>query len=89
MKLYEKTLPTEKCPYCKKNKIIGVKETVFLISTQGCRICRIKNKYYFKPVTITKVPVNQILVKKPSYNRIYDPDPFNNVSKKKVKGRYH
>ena len=48
MKLYEKTLPTEKCPYCKKKKIIGGKETAFLISTQGCRICRIKNKYYFK-----------------------------------------
>ena len=91
MKLYEKTLPTEKCPYCKKKKIIGGKETAFLISTQGCRICRIKNKYYFKPVsvTITKVPVNQKLVKKPSYNRIYDPDPFNNVSNTKVSGRYH
>jgi len=89
MKLYEKTLSTEKCPYCKKKKIIGGKETAFLISTQGCRICRIKNKNYFKPVSITKVPVNQKLVKKPSYNRIYDPDPFNNVSNTKVSGRYH
>ena len=47
MKLYEKLQPTETCPYCKKNKIIGGKETVFIITTQGCRVCRIKNKYLF------------------------------------------
>ena len=71
MKLYEKTLPTEKCPYCK-----------------GCRTCRIKNKYLFKPVSIIKVPINN-LGRKPSYNRIFDPDPFHNVSNKKVTGRYY
>ena len=55
MKLYEKIQPTEKCPYCKKNIIIGVKETVFLISTQGCRMCRIKNKYYFTCITRNRI----------------------------------
>lgn len=88
MKLYEKTLPTEKCPYCKKNKIIVGQETAFKIYTEGCKICRLKHKYLFKPVTVTKIPVNN-LDRKPSYNRIYDPDPFNNVINKKVKGRYH
>ena len=42
MKLYENIQPTEKCSYCKKNKIIGSKETAFVITTQGCRTCRIK-----------------------------------------------
>tara|TARA_R110001592_G_scaffold45957_6_gene146590 strand:- start:595 stop:876 length:282 start_codon:yes stop_codon:yes gene_type:complete len=88
MKLYEKLQPTETCQYCKKNKIIGGKETGFIITTQGCRTCRIKNKYLFKPVSIIKVPINN-LGRKPSYNRIFDPDPFHNVSNKKVTGRYY
>jgi len=88
MKLYEKIQPTEKCPYCKKNIIIVGEETTFKILTEGCKICRLKHKYLFKSVTITKDRVNN-LDRKPSYNRIYDPDPFNNVSNKKVKGRYH
>ena len=90
-KMYYSLPRQEICPYCKKKQFISEQETAFKISTSGCRICRIKNKYYFKPVSvsITKVPVNQKLVKKPSYNRIYDPDPFNNVSNTKVSGRYH
>ena len=88
MKLYEKIKPTEKCPYCKKNIIIVGGETAFKIFTEGCKICRLKHKYLFKPVTITKVRVNN-LDRKPSYNKIYDTDPFNNVSNIKVSGRYH
>jgi len=86
MKLYEKIQPMETCPYCKNNKLIGGKETVFIITTQGCRVCRIKNKYLFKPVSITKVPLTN-LGRKPSYNRVFD--TFHNVSNKKVTGRYY
>lgn len=87
MKLYENIQPTEKCSYCKKNKIIGSKETAFVITTQGCRTCRIKNKYLFKPVSIKRVPINN-LARKPLYNRVFDTDSFN-CNNKNVIGRYY
>jgi len=86
MKLYEKIQPTETCPYCKKNKIIGGKETVFIITTQGCRICRLKNKYIFKPVSITKVSNDNLGIKM-SYKRVFEDN--NNINNNKVTGRYY
>ena len=56
--LYYKLPITEKCPQCKKKRYVSQQETAFLISTRGCRICRLKNKYYFyknNEVTITSV----------------------------------
>ena len=58
--LYYKLPVTEKCPHCKKNRYVSKSETAFLISTRGCRICRLKIKYFvksnqYKEVTITRV----------------------------------
>lgn len=56
--LYYKLPVTEKCPYCKKNRYISKRETAFVITTRGCRICRLKMKYYNKhnnEVTVTRV----------------------------------
>tara|TARA_B110000971_G_C19965652_1_gene480091 strand:- start:250 stop:525 length:276 start_codon:yes stop_codon:yes gene_type:complete len=86
MKLYEKIQPTEKCPYCKKNKIVGDKETTFVITSQGCRICRLKNKYIFKPVSITKVSNDNLGIKM-SYKRVFEDN--NNINNNKVTGRYY
>ena len=41
-------------------------------------------KYYFKPID-----QKNALIKKPSYDRTYDTDPFNNVKNTKVRGRYY
>ena len=58
--LYYKLPAKEKCPHCKKNRYVSEKETAFVISTRGCRICRLKIKYFRKrnhydEVTITRV----------------------------------
>ena len=47
-KLYYSIPHRQKCPYCPKSPFISETETAFKISTQGCRVCRIKMKYYFK-----------------------------------------
>ena len=38
----------QECPYCKRNKYVGTKETALLISTKGCMGCRLKNKYFME-----------------------------------------
>lgn len=58
--LYYKLPVTEKCPYCKKNRYISKRETAFVITTRGCRICRLRMKYFVKrnhynEVTVTRV----------------------------------
>jgi len=54
--LYNKLPDTEKCPHCKKNRYISNRETSFVISIRGCRICRLKMKYYNKrEVTVSRV----------------------------------
>jgi len=83
-KLYYSIPQRQKCPYCTKSPFISETETAFKISTQGCRVCRIKMKYYFKPID-----QKNALIKKPSYDRTYDTDPFNNVKNTKVRGRYY
>ena len=45
-KLYYSIPIQETCPYCKKKQIISEQETAFKISTSGCRVCRIKMKYF-------------------------------------------
>tara|TARA_B100001093_G_C26841339_1_gene1020719 strand:+ start:54 stop:341 length:288 start_codon:yes stop_codon:yes gene_type:complete len=89
-KLYYSIPQRQKCPYCTKSPFISETETAFKISTQGCRVCRIKMKYYFKPINDKKHPTNTF-IKKPSYDKVYDTDPFNNVTitQVKVKGRYY
>ena len=87
-KLYEKLQEKQKCPYCKKEKYIDESETAFLISTQGCRVCRIKLKYFYDENKITQSNrPNKPWNKKLSYST----DPFNNYAKNtiKVKGRYY
>ena len=39
---YKKMPISEKCCICKKQRFIGGAETAFRISTQGCKICRLK-----------------------------------------------
>ncbi len=88
-KLYYSLPMKEQCPYCKKKVYISETETAFKISTQGCRVCRIKMKYYFKPIKKENSQLTNTFIKKPSYDKIYDTDPFNNVKTTKVKGRYY
>ena len=45
-KLYYSLPMKEQCPYCKKYHYISEEETAFKISTSGCRVCRIKMKYF-------------------------------------------
>jgi len=61
IKLCEKLQTREKCPYCKKFIFVGKIETSFKIITQGCRVCRIKMKYFDESSnTLGKNPHNQI-----------------------------
>lgn len=39
---YKKMPISEKCSICKKQRFIGGAETAFRISTQGCKVCRLK-----------------------------------------------
>ena len=88
-KLYYSIPRRQQCPYCKKKPYISETETAFKISTQGCRVCRIKMKYYFKPINEKKQLTNTF-IKKPSYDKIYETDPYNNVKTTKVQGsRYY
>ena len=87
-KLYYSIPQRQKCPYCPKSPYISETETAFKISTQGCRVCRIKMKYYFKPIDDKSNSTNTY-IRKPSYDRTYDTDPFNNVKNTKVRGRYY
>ena len=80
-KLYYSIPQRQKCPYCPKSPFISEQETAFKISTSGCRVCRIKMKYFHDS--------NHNFERKPSYDRIYDTDPFNNINNTKVKGRYY
>ena len=86
-KFYEKLQEKQKCPYCKKEKYTDESETAFLISTQGCRICRITMKYYHDDKNVLqRHRPNKPWNKKMSY----EADPFENYTKNtiKVKGRY-
>jgi hypothetical protein len=80
-KFYYSLPKQETCPYCKKKKFISEQETAFKISTSGCRVCRIKMKYFHDS--------NHKFIRKPSYDRIYDCDTFNNIRNTRVKGRYY
>ena len=87
-KLYYSIPQKQKCPYCNKKVYINETETSIKILTQGCRVCRIKMKYYFKPITKKHHLINTF-IKKPDYNKIYNREQFNNVKKPKVEGRYY
>ena len=80
-KMYYSLPRQEICPYCKKKQFISEQETAFKISTSGCRVCRIKMKYFHDR--------NHRFERKPSYDRIYDTDTFNNINNTKARGRYY
>lgn len=59
---YKKMPISEKCCICKKQRFIGGYETAFCISTQGCRVCRLKKKYFNTDnceITITRYELNK------------------------------
>jgi len=85
-KLYYTIPQRQKCPYCPKSPYISETETAFKISTQGCRVCRMKMKYFFKPIHYKS---NSTDTRKLSYDRTYNTDPFNNAKHTKVRGRYY
>ena len=66
-KMYYSLPRQEICPYCKKKQFISEQETAFKISTSGCRVCRIKMKYFqemtYKDISHkTQIPLNTIKV---------------------------
>ena len=57
---YKKMPISEKCCICKKQRFIGGDETAFRISMHGCKVCRLKKKYFnTDEVIITKYHLNQ------------------------------
>ena len=59
---YKKVPISEKCCICKKQRFIGGDETAFRISMHGCRVCRLKKKYFNTDnieVTITRYKLNK------------------------------
>lgn len=59
---YKKMPISEKCCICKKQRFIGGDETAFRISSYGCRVCRLKKKYFNTDnieVTITRYKLNK------------------------------
>ena len=59
---YKKMPISEKCSICKKQRFIGGDETVFRISTYGCKVCRLKKKYFntdVDEVSITRYELNR------------------------------
>ena len=84
-KFYYSLPRQERCPYCKKNQFLDEKETAFKVSTQGCKICRIKMKYFHDSRdNYTRTPA-----RKTSYSRIYDTDPCRFIRNTKAEGRYY
>lgn len=63
IKNFYKKLPiSEKCCICKKQRFIGGDETAFRISTHGCKVCRLKQKYFNtdnSEITITRYELNK------------------------------
>jgi len=58
---YKKMPISEKCCICKKQRFIGGDETAFRISIHGCRVCRLRKKYFNtnnKEVTITSYRIS-------------------------------
>ena len=58
---YKKMPISEKCCICKKQRFIGGDETQFRISVHGCRVCRLKKKYFNtnnEEVTITSYRIS-------------------------------
>jgi hypothetical protein len=43
---YKKMPISEKCSICNKQRFIGGDETAFRISIHGCKVCRLKRKYF-------------------------------------------
>ena len=64
--MYKKMPVSEKCPYCKKQRFIGGDETAFRISIHGCKICRLKKKY-FHPSGIKEVYIESVKINKGRY----------------------
>tara|TARA_B100001057_G_C22094590_1_gene660904 strand:- start:203 stop:424 length:222 start_codon:yes stop_codon:yes gene_type:complete len=60
---YKKMPISEKCCICKKQRFIGGDETAFRISMYGCRVCRLKKKYFSADtndeVSITRYQLNK------------------------------
>lgn len=60
---YKKMPISEKCCICKKQRFIGGAETAFSISMHGCRVCRLKKKYFSADtndeVSITRYQLNK------------------------------
>jgi len=53
-KFYKKMPQSEKCCICKKQRFIGGDETAFRITIHGCRVCRLRKKYFNTNTLITK-----------------------------------
>lgn len=60
--IYNRMPVSEKCCICKKQRFVGGDETSFRISVHGCKVCRLKKKYFNKDnqeVTITKYKLHR------------------------------
>ena len=58
---YKKMPISEKCCICKKQRFIGGDETAFRISIHGCRVCRLRKKYFNtnnEEVTVTSYRIS-------------------------------
>ena len=89
-KLYYSIPQKQKCFYCNKQVYISETETSKKISTQGCRVCRIKMKYYFKPIR-GKQHLTNSFIENPECDKIYNRRliNINNEKTTQVKGRYY